>query len=709
LTTRTSHPAEVQSPGSSSRSTTKSSLARASHPPTAAALRRSRLQAIKLTLETVRHTPTNGDPHSLLDEVCKTLAASAQYDGIWGRLLRSESGDMLPEGKGRPVTLPQESEAHDSIQLAPCFHWALEPSQSVMLPESSAECTCCPMRQDCNSTARLILSLSSRHAVHGVLSIGQPPNQAFSSLETAALRSLASAIAAKLDEIDDYHRLEGAHVRSSDLYRTIFENTGTAMWIIDGRGLIALVNRQFEALTGYQRQEVEGIFGWERLFHPDDLPVIRNNRNRRLAGMHGAPDQYEVRLVTKDGNVKHVLKSAGLIPQSQSIVSSLMDITGRRQAEQEIHRLNEYLSSVVESADVLLIGCDINMKIGLWNRAAETITGHPRTSVIGGSTIWTSLYPDPPSREQFFQAMQEVQQGTLTNQLDTLVTTKSGEKRTVAWQVRALVDQQNNVFGVVCLGRDVTDERHALAAQREAEAKAQRAQRLASIGQMAAGVAHEINNPTTGIIGFADLLLRQDLPEDAREYASLILEAGRRVAGIVEQLLAFARWKAPVRQPVALNSVLQTALRLRQPHLKDNDINVVTDLDPLLPSVLGDQAQLEQVFLNIICNAETEMRLSHGSGTLSIVTRATGASVVVALEDSGPGITQDHMDHIFDPFFTTRDIGQGTGLGLSICHGILSEHGGRISAANNASGGATFTIELPVAKEDPAGLIAATF
>ena len=255
---------------------------------------------------------------------------------------------------------------------------------------------------------------------------------------------------------------------------------------------------------------------------------------------------------------------------------------------------------------------------------------------------------------------------------------------------------------------DVSQEIRALDAQREAEARAQQSQRLASVGQMAAGIAHEVNNPVTGIIGFADLLLQQELSEDALHYASVVKEAGQRVASIIEQLLAFARWRTPTRQPVDLSLMIEDTIRLRQPNLKESNVAVVLGLCRCLPPVLADPGQLEQVLLNIIVNAETEMRLTRGSGTLTISTRRRGDTAVIKIEDTGPGIPEGNLDRIFDPFFTTRDVGQGTGLGLSICHGIVTEHGGRIRARNNPKGGATFTVRLPLAGELPAQPVSAT-
>jgi signal transduction histidine kinase len=231
----------------------------------------------------------------------------------------------------------------------------------------------------------------------------------------------------------------------------------------------------------------------------------------------------------------------------------------------------------------------------------------------------------------------------------------------------------------------------------EIERKAQLASRLASIGELASGVAHEINNPLTGVIGCAQLLLdRKDIPEDIRHDVEIINEGAQRVANIVKKLLVFARQTKPEQRYVNINELIRNTLDLQAYALAANNIKLSLQLARDLPMTIADPAQLQQVFLNLIMNAETAMRLAHDKGKLSIKTEQIDNTIRISFKDNGPGIPKENLESIFNPFFTTREVGQGTGLGLSICHGIITRHGGKIYAQSTLGKGTTLIIELPI-------------
>ncbi|MDD5288505.1 MAG: histidine kinase N-terminal 7TM domain-containing protein [Dehalococcoidales bacterium] len=221
---------------------------------------------------------------------------------------------------------------------------------------------------------------------------------------------------------------------------------------------------------------------------------------------------------------------------------------------------------------------------------------------------------------------------------------------------------------------------------------------LASIGELTAGVAHELNNPLAGIVGFSELLLKRDLPADIKTDLDIINSEAERAAKIVDHLLTFARRQPADKRPTAINEIISKTLELRAYQQKLDNIRTITHFAPDLPEIMANAFQLRQAFLNIIINAEFFMIEAHGKGTLSIRTEKTGEFVRASFTDDGPGILPENMTRLFSPFFTTKEVGKGTGLGLSICHGIISEHGGRIWAESQYGKGATFTVELPVIK-----------
>lgn len=243
-------------------------------------------------------------------------------------------------------------------------------------------------------------------------------------------------------------------------------------------------------------------------------------------------------------------------------------------------------------------------------------------------------------------------------------------------------------------------EQRKLAAERKRlEHEAREINRLATIGEMAAGIAHEVNNPLAAIMNYADLVLESPIPEDVAELVDIIKRDVQRAAAILDRLLAFARQRSPELVNVDINGLLETTLALLAHQLEKHHIEVSTMLNPNLPRTVADASQLQQVFLNIVSNAETEMKLAGKGNMLLIKTEAVDNTIRISFTDNGPGIARENLTRIFDPFFTTRDVGQGSGLGLSVCHGIVGEHGGKIYAASELGKGATFIVELPIKKE----------
>jgi len=221
--------------------------------------------------------------------------------------------------------------------------------------------------------------------------------------------------------------------------------------------------------------------------------------------------------------------------------------------------------------------------------------------------------------------------------------------------------------------------------------------RLASIGELAAGVAHQINNPLTGVLGFSQRLLKKSTDQETKQYLKRIYTEAERAAKVVQNLLTFARRRQPHKQYSDINEILESAMELRAYELKTSNIELITNLAPKLPEIMLDFHQIQEVFLNIILNAEQAMTEANSGGKLTIKTEERKGYIRTTFTDDGPGIPAEHLDKIFDPFYTTKGEKGGTGLGLSVCHGIITGHGGKIYARSKPGKGATFFVELPLA------------
>jgi two-component system NtrC family sensor kinase len=266
------------------------------------------------------------------------------------------------------------------------------------------------------------------------------------------------------------------------------------------------------------------------------------------------------------------------------------------------------------------------------------------------------------------------------------------ERRVLELATRPVLDGEGEYLGRLEVYRDVTS-------QRLMQHKLEQTEKLAALGQLISGIAHELNNPLTSIMGYAQLLLGRRLSLAQSADARLIHQEAERAARIVKNLLLFARGAQPERRPVNLNEIVERAASLRNYELRLENIGLSLDLDSGLPLVVADSAQLQQVLLNLIVNAEQAIRQGTGEGGINIRTLRLGHERVgLQVADTGPGIPAEVMPRIFDPFFTTKPAGVGTGLGLSIACSIIQDHGGEISVESQPGQGTKFTIELSIAK-----------
>ncbi|NOX19795.1 MAG: PAS domain-containing protein [Nitrospirae bacterium] len=259
----------------------------------------------------------------------------------------------------------------------------------------------------------------------------------------------------------------------------------------------------------------------------------------------------------------------------------------------------------------------------------------------------------------------------------------------IAIKVYPLFDNEGSVNGCIWIGRDITREK-------EYEERALQSEKLIALGELVAGIAHEINNPLSVIVGYSEIMLQNNqLSESDRKRLEKIFQSGTRAANIITNLLEFARRKAPEQAPCNLNVIADKIIDLIHYELKSDGIRLIRSYAANLPSVMGDPTQLGQVILNILKNAHDALADQDKPGEIEIKTYYDEKSVYVDITDNGPGIPEENLKRIFEPFFTTKDIGKGTGLGLSITYSIIKAHGGDIIIKNRPEGGIIVHITLP--------------
>jgi PAS domain S-box-containing protein len=377
------------------------------------------------------------------------------------------------------------------------------------------------------------------------------------------------------------------------------------------------------------------------------------------------------------------------------ILSVTRNITEQKKAQEQI----KTLSSMVEQSTEGMAIADLDGNLIFVNDTWCKMHGYQSSRELLGKNISISH-----NREQiendvrpFNEKVKEL--GAYSGEVGHI--TRDGIPFPTLMTTTLLKNEQGKPYAIAGIARDISEQKRMEAEKAEMERKAQVASRLASVGEMASGIAHEINNPLTGVVGFAQLLAeRKDLPDDVREQLKIIHEGGQRVSNIIKGLLSFARQSKPKREYVDINEVVEGTLRLSHYELETGNIEVIKQLAPELPWTMADAGQLQQVFINLVVNAQQEMRKAHGKGRLEIKTELAGGMIHISFKDDGPGIAEENIERIFDPFFTTKETGKGTGLGLSLSHGIIAEHGGQLYAESELGEGATFVVELPMLAEE---------
>jgi len=486
----------------------------------------------------------------------------------------------------------------------------------------------------------------------------------------------------------DVSALRKNETRFTELFETLQEG----IYIATPEGRILDVNPAMVRMLGYEsKEELLKRQVPEILVDPTERKAIKEQAE------HSPMVQgREITLLRKDGSSIVCLNSAAAVRDSSCKVvryqGAVVDITERREIERKLHQQQEFARRLVDNFPDLILVLDTASRYTFVSPRCFEVLGYTleeaKTMEFGGRThpedltAALSVYQDILSGRQTFAS------------LELRVRHKQGDWRRILFNFSPLSDEKGNIEGVVLSGRDVTDIKRL-------QEQLIQAEKLAAMGQMLAGVAHELNNPLTAVLGVTELL-RERVPgdESTKRQLELTHRQARRAARIVQNLLEFSRPASPQKKPLDVNNLVERTLQLHEHSLRRNAIEVDFHPQTDFPGVVGDANQLIQVFLNLVTNAEQAIREIRDSGRLQIRLTRIGNRVSIAFQDDGVGIRPDALPRLFDPFYTTKRPGGGTGLGLSICMSIIREHGGTIEAEILPAGGSAFTVYLPLAAAD---------
>jgi PAS domain S-box-containing protein len=481
-----------------------------------------------------------------------------------------------------------------------------------------------------------------------------------------------------LKDVTDSHEAERR-------YRELFSNIQEGLFFATPDGRFVEVNDALVSMLGYSSRE--------ELLQADIRGNVYSSEERYHAfaqkmQQHGGVKNHEETFVRKDGTPVYVLINGfavrdafGRIVQYRGLI---LDISGVKTFQTELQRERDFSGKILNHTQSLILVVDTSGIVSYANRRWFDM-GYEQRHMLG---LPLQELVSKSRRLQLEDALRTTREGEQVDNLDLHILRGDGTIGQFSVNLSPMRDEQGNVSSVVVVMTDVTDAATL-------QAKLMHAEKMAAVGQLVSGVAHEVNNPLTAILGFADLLMdNTDLPEIVRRDLRVILQEAQRTKQIVQNLLSFARQMPPQKVAVQLNAILRRTVQLRAYDFHSHGVEIIEQLDESLPDVIGDSQQLQQVFLNIVNNAYDAVRETGRAPKVEIMTARRGHFVEVWFRDNGHGIS--YPEKIFDPFFTTKEVGKGTGLGLSICYGIVHEHGGEILCQNNADGpGATFIVRLP--------------
>ena len=517
----------------------------------------------------------------------------------------------------------------------------------------------------------------SEGEVLGMLCLADLARQ-LSATEEQLLDALASHASVSLENAHLFHRVE----QSRKQWVQDFDAITDFIVVHDSSNRVLRLNRALAdklqiRVTEAMGREVAKLKILGAAAQPGGCPFCRE--------LHAAQEEH----VHQASDRTYLISTSRIRGQSAAesrTIHVLKDITDRREAERRYRRERDFNRNILNNTQSMILVLDTAGLISYANRRCFE-AGYRETDLLGQPL--TEMVPSA-RRSILADALDRTLQGTAIDNLEIPLHRGNGTQGQFSVSLSPMRDEQGAINSIVVVMTDITDSA-------DLQAKLMHTEKMAALGQLVSGVAHEVNNPLAAIVGFTDLLLENPETSDAaKEELRVILQEAQRTRVIVHNLLSFARQMPAHREPLQVNSVLRQTLKLRAYDFSNHGVELREKYDEELPLTLGDPHQLQQVFLNILNNAYDAVQETTRPGKIEIATARRDAQIEITIRDNGYGIS--HPDRIFDPFFTTKGVGKGTGLGLSICYGIVRAHRGEILARNNPDGiGCTFVVRLPAA------------
>ena len=493
-----------------------------------------------------------------------------------------------------------------------------------------------------------------------------------------------------LVDVTERREMEKRLQEEQGFVRRLVENFPDLIAVLDREGRFTYISGDVQNILGRSPREfIGGVFGQRA--NEEDRAKLHAMLQKVIRGEETRA-QVEFRAPHKDGRWRVLLATASPLfdenGKISGVVTSARDITEARETEKQLHREQEFARRLIACFPDLIIVIDAEGRFAFVSESVRDILGVSPQEYINkpiGQRV------DGADRKELVEMYEKIMSGRESNvQMEIRARHVDGTWKTLRVSANPLFDEHGKITGMLSSGRDVTE-------LKQVEHQLVQKEKFSAMGQMMAGAAHELNNPLTAILGVSDLLRERATDDTTRRHVDLILQQARRAAAIVQNLLAFSRPAATGRLQVGLEQLVREALQIEQASLSRKNIRVDVTAAADLPPVEGDRKLLQQVFLNILTNAEQSISAASDHGNISVALSRVDDRIQVAITDDGPGIPTENIGKVFDPFFTTKRPTGGSGLGLTICLAVVKEHGGTIEIESKPGAGATVHVYLPVA------------
>lgn len=468
-------------------------------------------------------------------------------------------------------------------------------------------------------------------------------------------------------------------MRSEDRYKTIFENSGAATFILDRDLKVIMANMESERIFGIKKEDLEGSNIWTEYLYKDDFEKIKKYHSLRISNSGSAPKNYQISVYDKSGKIKELYTTVAIIPGTDMTAVSLFDVTQQKQSKEALRQSEERFYKIFDnSPDIInIIGMEDGRYIEVNKKFTEKLE-YTREEVLGRTPEELNIIIEENNlNETFFRKLSE--KGNINN-VEIKLRTKSGEIITTLCSTE-IINLNDEICWLTVL-KDITGEK-------KMEAELARLDRLNLVGEMAAGIGHEIRNPMTAVKGYLQLFQEKKEFTGYREQFNLMVDELDRANSIITEYLSLAKNKAADLKRRDINKIIKSIYPLLQADAIKEDKNVALELEDT-PMLLLDEKEIRQVIINLVRNGLEAMR---PGGNLSVRTFHEGREVILSVRDQGTGISDEVLDKLGTPFFTNKE--SGTGLGLAVCYSIAARHNAEIKV-DTGPAGTTFEVRFKI-------------